>query len=293
MVTPDIFTTLTDEVKSILYQDALSQIDYLKGFLSGLINKLPNINNDNSRYIPASYSPSPKLPSGYSEAATSSTNEHERKVPSASSDQQPSGKKHLSLPAEGVFDGLVLGDSISNRIVSDQIGDGILVRGYGGASISDMYDRVLNTREKNLKTVVVAIGMNDVLKGDADMKTFHAALEKLVYIIHHKFSPAYISLASITPTYFHNKEHNTKISKLNNSLEAFMLTLVDLPDKVKPNVINLNKSFTEIDHPTTTDGIHPNLNGVRNIVAYHRSNFQDHGITVSNCPISIRPKPVK
>ena len=120
-------------------------------------------------------------------------------------DQQ---RQHLLLPREGEYSGLILGDSIVNRINGEQISENVLARGFGGHTVSALLERVRNSKSQHFKHVTTLIGINDCLSNDFNAKEAVSSLEKLIYLVNHKFSPKTFSLCTVTSLGAFSKDFN-------------------------------------------------------------------------------------
>ena len=136
------FTKLDDALKFKLYEDAIVNHDHLKNVVTNLVER-------------------PVLPAATQQLQKPSVNQ--------SAPAWGSGKMHLSLPKMGDFKAMVLGDSITSRVSADQIGPDILVRGFGGARVSDLCSRVDNSRMKKIEHITICIGINDLLTPECDI----------------------------------------------------------------------------------------------------------------------------
>ena len=130
-----------------------------------------------------------------------SKNNHEIKIQATKIQEEKfdQQRKHLFLPREEEFSGLLLGDSIVNRINGEQISKNVLARGFGRHTISALLERVRNSKSRHFKHVTTLIGINDCLSNDFDAKEAVSSLKKLIYLVNHKFSPKTISLCTVTP----------------------------------------------------------------------------------------------
>ena len=87
----------------------------------------------------------------------------------------------------------------------------MLARGFGGHKISALLERVRNSKSRHFKHVTTLIGVNDCLSSDFDAKEAVSSLEKLIYLINHKFSPETISLCTVTPLGAFRKDFNLSL----------------------------------------------------------------------------------
>ena len=132
------FLSLPDEIGYKLYQDFSNQVDYLKGLVSALVSKVQSIDPTE---------PPPTEISSY--AAFTKRNEKVVGISNGLPTKEKLTtdkvmKPYLSLPNKDI-DVLVLDDSITNRLNQPEIGPDAIVRGYGGARISDLYEKVSHT----------------------------------------------------------------------------------------------------------------------------------------------------
>ena len=148
----ETFRNLNDEMKYELYKDLIENVTYFKRIIENLTvstkdkekgNKfidLENFKNTGNSKIAEN-----KFENEWSKIETRSRNEKKRSennqeikieatnIQEEKFDQQ---RKHLFLPREGEYSGLLLGDSIVNRINGEQISENVLARGFGGHKIS-------------------------------------------------------------------------------------------------------------------------------------------------------------
>ena len=160
------FTKLDDALKFKLYEDAIVNHDHLKNVVTNLVERpvLPAVSPPVSP---------PVLPAATQQLQQPSVNQ--------SAPAWGSGKMHLSLPKMGDFKAMVLGDSITSRVSADQIGPDILVRGFGGARVSDLCSRVDNSRMKKIEHITICIGINHLLTPECDIAATLQNYERLLY----------------------------------------------------------------------------------------------------------------
>ena len=153
----ETFQNLNDELKYELYKDLIENVTYFKRIIENLTvstkdeekgNKfidLENFKNTGNSKIAEN-----KFENEWSKIETRSRNQNKRSennqeikiqatnIQEEKIDQQ---RKHLFLPREGEYSGLLLGDSIVNRINGEQISENVLARGFGGHTISALLER--------------------------------------------------------------------------------------------------------------------------------------------------------
>ena len=200
-------------------------------------------------------------------------------------DQQ---RKHLFLLREGEYSGL-LGDTIDNRINGEQISENVLARGFGGHTISALLERVRNSKSRLFKHVTSLIGINDCLSNDFDAKKAVSSLEKLIYLVNHKFSPETISLCTVTPLGAFRKDFNPNVRKLNKQILNLVRNVQDLGE-VKLDILDINKNFSQNTDALSSDGLHPSDGGVEILVQNFRDSFRGSDINANTCEITTRPR---
>ena len=154
----ETFRNLNDELKYELFKDLIENVTYFKRIIENLTvstkdeekgNKF--IDLENFKKTGNSKIAENKFENEWSKIETRSRNQNKRSENNQESknnqeikiqatniqeekfDQQ---RKHLFLPREGEYSGLLLGDSIVNRINGEQISENVLARGFGGHKIS-------------------------------------------------------------------------------------------------------------------------------------------------------------
>ena len=266
-----------------MYQDFSNQVDYLKGLVSGLVSKVQSTDPTE---------PPPTEINSY--AAVTKRNENvvgiSNGLPTKENVTIDKVLKPLfSLPNKDI-DVLVLGDSITNRLNQPEIGPDAIVRGYGGARVSDLYEKVSHTRKKKVKSMFLAFGINDILKEQKpDIKMMINNMEKLIYLVNDKFNPRFINIVNLTPLASYNKDKNVSVDKFNKELQKIHHQLSDLPDDLTFQFLELNSLFKDKDY-LNTDGVHPNVSGVETIVKSYRSCLADNDIPCSSGPITMRER---
>ena len=251
----ETFRNLNDELKYELYKDLIENVTYFKRIIENLTvstkdeekgNKfidLENFKNTGNSKIAEN-----KFENEWSKIETRSRNQNKRSennqvsknnqeikiqatnIQEEKFDQQ---RKHLFLPREGEYSGLLLGDSILNRI-------NVLARGFGGHTISALLERVRNSKSRHFKHVTTLIGINDCLSNDFDAKEAVSSLEKLIYLVNHKFSPETISLCTVTPLGAFRKNFNPNVQKLNKQILNLVRNVKDLGE-VKLDILDKQK----------------------------------------------------
>ena len=129
-------------------------------------------------------------------------------------------KAGLSLPRSGEIAGLVLGDSVQKRIMAENISDYVFVRGFGGAKAKDISERLSYTTATKIKHVILTVGLNDALACLSDDVEFKVYFKKCVQLIHQKFSPDIIQIATLTPTRFHSSHVNQFVDRINDVIKC-------------------------------------------------------------------------
>ena len=198
----ETFPNLNDELKYELYKDLVENVTYFKRIIENLTastkeeekgNKfidLENFKNTGNSKITEN-----KFENEWSKIGTRSRNQNKRSETNQESKNNQEIKiqatniqeekfdeqrKHLLLPREGEYSGLLLGDSIVNRINGEQISEIVLARGFGGHKFSALLERVRNSKSRHFKHVTTLIGINDCLSSDFDAKEAVSSLEKLI-----------------------------------------------------------------------------------------------------------------
>ena len=122
------------------------------------------------------------------------------------------------------------------------------------------------TQEKKVKSIFLAIGINDILKEQKpDIKMMINNMEKLIYLVNDKFNPGFINIVNLTPLANYNKDKNVSADKFNKELQKIHHQLSDLPDDLTLHFLELNSLFKDKDY-LNTDGVRPNVSGVETIV---------------------------
>ena len=286
----ETFRNLNDELKYELYKYLIENVTYFKRIIENLTvstkdeekgNKfidLENFKNTGNSKIAEN-----KFENEWSKTETRSRNQIKRSENNQESknnqeikiqatniqeekfDQQ---RKHLFLPREGEYSGLLLGDSIVNRINGEKISENVLARG-----ISALLERGRNSKSRPFKHVTTLIGINDCLSNDFDAKEAVSSLEKLIYLVNHKFSPETISLCTVTPLGAFRKDFNPNVQKLNKQILNLVRNVKDLGE-VKLYISDINKNFSQNTDALSSDGLHPSDGGVEILVQSFRDSFR-------------------
>ena len=201
-------------------------------------------------------------------------------------DQQ---RKHLFLPREREYSGLLLGDSIVNRINGEQVSENVLARGFGGHKISALLERVRNSKSRHFKHVTTLIGINDCLSNYFDAKEAVSSLEKLIYLVNHEFSPETISLCTVTPLGAFRKDFNPNVQTLNKQILNLVRNVKDLGE-VNLDILDINKNFSQNTDALSSDGLHPSDGGAEIFVQSCRDSFRGSDINANTCEITTRPR---
>ena len=306
----ETFQNLNDELKYELYKDLVENVTYFKRIIENLtvstkeeenVNKfidLENFKNTGNSKITEN-----KFENEWSKIGTRSRNQNKRsennqesKNNQKSKYKQPIFKKKNSTSneniyfyQEGEYSGLLLGDSIVNRINGEQISEKVLARGFGGHKISALLERVRNSKSRHFKHVTTLIGINDCLSSDFDAKEAVSSLENLIYLINHKFSPETISLSTVTPLGAFRKDFNPNVQKLNKQILNLVRKVKDLGE-VKLDILDINKNFSQNTDALSSDGLHPSDGGVEILVQSFRDSFRGSDINANTCEITTRPR---
>ena len=165
----------------------------------------------------------------------------------------------------------------------------MLARGFGGHTISALLERVRNSKSRHFKHVTTLIGINDCLSNDFDAKEAVSSLEKLTYLVNHKFSPETISLCTVTPLDGFRKDFNPNVQKLNKQILNLVRNVKDLGE-VKLDILDINKNFSQNTDALSSDGLHPSDWGVEILVQNFRDSFRGSDINANTCEITTRPR---
>ena len=283
------FEALPEDIKYSLYIDSITNVDYLKGVISGLLTKIPD---HHSNEVISNDVMATRVTHKETVASMPTPNE-------AINDSNPQlvqhpGRKHLSLPKDAEHEVLILGDSISNRINCNDVGESVIVRAYGGLKSTQLLEKINNTRAKEYKMVAIAIGINDILDYENyNQKTLLNNIEKIVYQVIHKFRPNNIAILNLTPLSAYYKDFNQNVTKYNTALKQMITKATDIQNTVKIEVLDTYNAIQKLDQGTHTDGIHPSLSGLTAIVKLYRSFLEENDIATNNNDITMRQKPKK
>ena len=118
----------------------------------------------------------------------------------------------------------------------------MLARGFVGHKTSALLERVRNSKSRHFKHVTTLIGINDCLPNDFDEKEAVSSLEKLIYLVNHKFSPETVSPSTATPSGALRKDFNPNVQKLNKQILNLVRNVKDLGE-VKLDILDINKKF--------------------------------------------------
>lgn len=292
MLDRNTFKALNDpDLMYNFYKEAIEHLDYFKSLCKDLTSKIPSVTDDTQLPLPTAATASAHaalMPGGAATSRQLRSSVSEEKPPEV---KEPEGEKlpHLSLPKDGIFNGLILGDSITARIVASQVGDEVLVRGFGGCTTERLLYKVQNSRPKNIENITLSIGINDVMSSNFDPKSTTNSYEKLVYMVVHKFSPKNITLCTLSPTASFRKDFNPVILKFNKSLQQLANSKFNDTD-TSVSILDMHRVFSDTQGALSTDGLHPSTAGVEALVTAHRVNFEKFGIQVSDCDITVRER---
>ena len=243
----ETFRNLNDELKYELYKDLIENVTYFKRIIENLTVSTKDEEKGNKFIDLENFK--------YSR----------RKI-------RPTTKTFF-LPQEGEYSGLLLGDSIVNRINGEQISENVLARGFGGHTISALLERVRNSKSRHFKHVTTLIGINDCLSNDFDAKEAVSSLEKVIYLVNHKFSPETISLCNVTPLGAFRKDFNPNVQKLNKQILNLVRNVKDLGE-VKLDILDINKNFSQNTDALSSDGLYPSDGGVEILVQSFRDSLE-------------------
>ena len=165
----------------------------------------------------------------------------------------------------------------------------MLARGFGGHTISALLERVRNNKSRHFKHVTTLIGINDCLSNDFDAKEAVSSLEKLIYLVNHKFPPETISLCTVTPLGAFRKDFNPNVQKLNKQTFNLVRVVKDLGE-VKLDILEINKNFSQNTDALSSDGLHLSDGGVEILVQNFRDSFRVSDINANTCEITTRPR---
>ena len=258
----ETFRNLNDEMKYELYKDMIENVTYFKRIIENLTvstkdeekgNKFIDLENfkntGNSKIAENKFeNESSKIETRSrnqnkrSENNQESKNNQEIKIQATNIQEEKFDQQRKNLPREGEYSSLLLGDSIVNRINGEQISENVLARGFCGHKIFALLERVRNSKSRHFKHVTTLIGINDCLSNDFDAKEAVSSLEKLIYLVNHKFSPETISLCTVTPLGAFRKDFNSNLRKLNKQILNLVRNVKDLGE-VKMDILDINQKF--------------------------------------------------
>ena len=64
---------------------------------------------------------------------------------------EPAKPHRLDLPTEGKVDALLIGDSLTSRLISKQTEPDVIARGFGGHFLKSLLERAKNTKQQQVK----------------------------------------------------------------------------------------------------------------------------------------------
>ena len=280
----ETFRNLNDELKYELYEDLIENVTYFKRIIENLTVSTKDEEKGNKFIDPENFKNTGnskiaenKFENEWSKIEIRSRNQNKRSENNQESknnqeikiqatniqeekfDQQ---RKHLFLPREGEYSGLLLGDSTVNRINGEQISENVLARGFGGHTISALLERVRNSKSRHFKHVTTLIGINDCLSND--------------------FSPETISLCTVTPLGAFRKDFIPNVQKLNKQILNLVRNVKDLGE-VKLDILDINKNFSQNTDALSSDGLHPSDRVVEILVQSFRDSFKGSDINANTC----------
>ena len=288
MLDRSTFENLSEDIKFSLYNEAVTNSDYLKGVISGLLTKIPNAQEASFHAVAVNNAhEEDNVKVSSSQAGTGDSVSGQ----AATSKQIPFSKPHLSLPKASEHKALLLGDSITNRIVAEEVSTNCIIRAYGGMKADQLLEKIINTKAKTYQAVTIAIGINDILDSDNYVqKNVISVIEKIILHSIHKFQPQNLGVANLTPLGAFHKDNNKLVTKFNDALKQMISKLSDIPDSVKVEVIDMNSAITKVYQGLHTDGIHPNVKGLTSIVELYRNFFFQYGIETANDTVTMRQR---
>ena len=313
MLTSDDFLSLKDEIKYQLYKSSQEEIQYLRTVISNLSINCTYQSQPESEIQQNQYEHSePTFDSNLSKSnRTNWTDNKNQRIPTPSNNQiqtrgiisrssnninselnnhqSESRPRHLAIPKEGNIEAIVIGDSITNRINGNQIGEAVIARGFGGHTVKSLLDRTTNTRPRKIKHVSIFIGVNDCMSESFDVKEVAGYYEKLIYTVSHKFSPEIINLCTITPLGAFRKDLNSNVTKMNTKIKSFTTSIKDLTN-TKLTVTDIYHVFNQNNGYLSSDGLHPSEKGVTALVETFRAVLDENGLQTADCEITVRPK---
>ena len=149
------FNNLNDGIKFKLYEESVNLVKFLQDIVKDLSSKSTNYSDVTKGYLSNnSASQAPSIPP---------LNEWYVNTGNVNNQPQSEFPFHLSLSKNTELKGIIIGDSLSKRIVADQVGQGIAVRGYGGAKAHDILERVKNSRLRRINDVAISVRVNNCM----------------------------------------------------------------------------------------------------------------------------------
>lgn len=152
---------------------------------------------------------------------------------------------------------MMLGDSITNEAEWSELwGEIVQNRGISGDTTTGVLDR-LHTINKNLQTVYIMIGVNDIMRG-AKAEDVFSNYKKIIEFFLKKGVKVNIQ-STLYIGESRKQNFNEEIEKLNNSLKLYAqentINFIDLNPILAPNKV-LKKEFT-------SDDLHLNSNAYK------------------------------
>ena len=273
----ETFRNLNDELKYELYKDLIENVTYFKRIIENLTvstkdeekgNKfidLENFKNTGNSKIAEN-----NFENEWSKIETRSGNQNKR----SKNNQENKNNQEIKIQA--------------TKIQVEKF-DQQRKHLFGGHTISALLERVRNSKSRHFKDVTTLIGINDCLSNDFDAKEAVSSLEKLIYLVNHKFSPETISLCTVTPLGAFRNDFNPNVQKLNKQILNLVRNVKDLGE-VKLDILDINKNFSQNTDALSSDGLHPSDGGVEILVQSFRDSFRGYDINANTCEILTRPR---
>ncbi|XP_063727821.1 uncharacterized protein LOC134855271 [Symsagittifera roscoffensis] len=201
-------------------------------------------------------------------------------------------KSGLCLPREGQIAGLVIGDSIQKRVISENISNYVFVRGFGGAKAKDICERLSFTPVRKIKHVIFTIGLNDALACSHDDLEFRVYFKKSIDLVHQKFNPDVLQIGTITPTRGDLSHVNSYIDRINALIKELFNELSFQDTNMQ--LLDVHAAFQLAISPICQDGVHPSTEGVMVLVQCYRQQFEASGIEINwDQEVTVRQPPEK
>ena len=201
-------------------------------------------------------------------------------------------KSGLGLPRDGDIAGLVIGDSIQKRVIAENISDYVFVRGFGGAKAKDLSERLSYSPSRQIKHVILSIGLNDALACSQDDLEFRVHFKKCIDLVHQKFCPQVLQIGTLTPTRGDSNHVNVYVERINNLIKALFNEFVY--DGTSIQLLDVNAAFQMAIAPICPDGVHPSTEGVMVLVQCYRQQFEASGIEINwDQEVTVRAPPEK